>query len=291
MLTLKNVTPGMGAHYYREENYYSSEEGRQASQWFGRGAANLGLEGAVQAEDFKHLIHGKLPTTGEEFRKSSAAWGKNQKGRKAQERAGIDLTFSAPKSVTLQALVWGDERLFSAHRKAVQRTLNVIEQRYARTRIQQSGNERQTVTTGNLVAGLFQHDTSRDLDPHLHTHCVLINMTRANDRWYSLHNDPLYRNKKLLGQIYQNELALEVKALGYEIEARDHGQFEIAGYSRESIEAFSKRRMAMLSKISGSSNWEEKEQIWAQTRRTKETAIDRLELQTVWQHEARAVGS
>ena len=250
----------------------------------------MGLTGSIDAEDFKQLINGQLPTTGEQFRKSTAAWGKTQTGRKAQERAGIDLTFSAPKSVTLQALVMGDDRLFEAHQKAVERTLEIVERRYATTRIQEGGSERKVVTTGNLVAGLFQHDTSRDLDPHLHTHCVLLNMTRARNRWYSLHNDSLYRNKKLLGQIYQNELAIEVQKLGYKIETREHGQFEIAGFSREAIKAFSKRRMAMMANVSADASWEEKEAIWSQTRRTKEPQLDRLELQSVWRHEARAVG-
>ena len=129
-----------------------------------------------------------------------------------KERAGLDCTFSAPKSVSILALVAGDKRLEEAHREAVLRTLAIIERDYAMTRATRQG-EVQVVNTKNLVVGQFHHDTSRELDPHLHTHCVLLNMTEHNGRWYSLRNDDIHANKKLLGMIYQNELALQVNPL------------------------------------------------------------------------------
>ncbi|MGK7913152.1 MAG: MobF family relaxase, partial [Synechococcus sp.] len=202
-------------------------------------------------------------------------------------------TFSAPKSVSLLALAYGDGELEKAHRMAVERTLKVVEQRYAQTRVRFGSEEkdRRVVTTGNLVVGQFHHDTSRELDPHLHTHCVLLNMTRVeNGKWYSLHNDRIYKHRKLLGQIYQNELARQVQQLGYRIEPRDHGQFEITGFSREQLEFFSERRRQILQHIGAESTWAERESVWEATRTKKGESVARQELQDFWFREAQSIG-
>ena len=277
MLTTKVITPRQGESYYAKENYYSAEESVEHSQWAGVGAEELGLKGKVKPKDFKKLLYGELPG-GDPFRTKK----KERLGYK--ERAGLDCTFSAPKSVSILALVAGDKRLEEAHREAVLRTLAIIEQDYAMTRVTRQG-EVQVVNTGNLVVGQFHHDTSRELDPHLHTHCVLLNMTKHDGRWYSLRNDDIHANKKLLGMIYQNDLALQVKKLGYEIEPKEHGQFEVKGFTTEQLESFSKRRQQIKAQPGEESTWKQRELIWDKTRLAKGEPIPRAELQDYWKKE------
>ncbi|NJO93177.1 MAG: relaxase domain-containing protein [Hydrococcus sp. RM1_1_31] len=264
MLTTKVITPRQGESYYAKENYYSAEESVEQSEWIGQGAKKLGLKGQVTAKNFKKLLYGELPN-GTRFRKRK----KERAGYK--ERAGLDCTFSAPKSVSIQALVYGDKRLEEiAHREAVRRTLEIVERNYATTRVMVEGKI-QVIKTHNLVIGQFHHDTSRELDPHLHTHCVIINATKAeNGKWYSLRTDDIFANRKLLGMIYQNELALQVQKLGYEIEHKEHGQFEIKGFTQEQLESFSKRRQQIKTQLGEESTWKKREKVWDKTRIAKE---------------------
>ena len=98
-----------------------------------------------------------------------------------EHRAGWDATFHAPKSVSLTALVGGDDRVREAHREAVNVALNELE-RYTQARI---GGNRPAETTGQFVAAKFEHDTARPVDgyaaPQLHTHAVIFNMTERED--------------------------------------------------------------------------------------------------------------
>ncbi|NET37405.1 MAG: relaxase domain-containing protein, partial [Cyanothece sp. SIO1E1] len=204
--------------------------------------------------------------------------------------AGVDLTFSAPKSVSLVALVNGDTQLEVAHRNAVKRTLAVVQERYAMTRVRQ-GNQRSAVKTGNLVVGQFHHDTSREKDPQLHTHCVVLNVTQLpNRKWQSVHNDAFYRNKMLLGQIYRNELALEVQRLGYEIERGEKGLFEIKGYHPAHLKLFSKRAEQVKAYAGENASPEEKAIAVLMTRAPKGKEISRTELRDYWQAQAQTLG-
>ncbi len=161
-------------------------------------------------------------------------------------RSFYDLTFSAPKSVSVQALVGGDERLVAAHDKAVRETLAEAESHSA-TRVRLNGaNEDRT--TANWIVATYRHDTSRELDPQLHTHAVAANLTYdgVEGRWKALQASGLYERRAYLTEIYRNALAREVRVLGYEIEPRrdskgkDHG-FEIRGVSNELLEKYSVR--------------------------------------------------
>ncbi len=186
--------------------------------------------------------------------------------------------------MSLLALAGGREELEKAHKRAVKRTLKIIEQDYALTRATQNGQVK-LINTNNLVVGQFHHDTSRELDPHLHTHCVILNMTDHNNKWYAFRNDGVHANKKMLGMIYQNELALEVQKLGYEIEQKGHGQFEIKGFSEEQLMSFSKRRQQIQAKLGDNSSWSERESAWDKTRIKKGEPISREELQAYWRKE------
>jgi conjugative relaxase-like TrwC/TraI family protein len=163
--------------------------------------------------------------------------------RTMEHRAGWDATFSAPKSVSLTALVGGDERVRLAHRESVNIALDELE-KYVQARI---GGNHPAQTTGKWVAAKFEHDSSRPVDgyaaPQLHTHVVFFNMTELeNGDARALQPRELYRAQQYGTAVYRTELALRLRELGYQIEASPHGAPEIKGYSGEYIEASSPRR-------------------------------------------------
>ena len=233
MLSSSNLKSAQASSYFEKDDYYSKEEGPGGSRWLGKGATWLGLEGGVDQEQFTQILRGQSPDGAVLF---------SRKLDQSKRRAATDFTFSAPKSVSVAGLVQGDDRVIEAHQLAVERTLAILEDRYAETRVM-TANGRRIVGTGNIIAAVFAHGTSREAEPQLHSHCVVMNATQIeNGRWYGLLNDSAISNKKLLGQIYQNELAFELKQMGYEIEQREHGQFDIKGYSEELLKTFSTRR-------------------------------------------------
>lgn len=274
MLTAKNCKASAAVQYFTD--YYDPGQTR----WFGKGAAELGLVGEIDRESFEHICYGRSPDGSKYL---------GTKGDPDKRRAGTDFTFSAPKSVSLTGLVGGDSRLEVAHRIAVEKTLALIEERYAQTRITNNKNVVE-VKTGNLIVAQFDHIESRELDPHLHTHTLVMNLTQSeNGKWYANDNDRIFEHKKHLGTIYQSYLAAEVERLGYEIEPRPHGMFEIKGYERENLVEFSNRRMQILAQCSANSTWQTREDSWERTRKHKEH-IASTELKARWQQEASDLG-
>lgn len=246
MMTLSkgSLTAGQAARYYQEkyarDDYYS-EDRTVAGQWVGAGAEQLGLSGDVERADFVAVLDGRDPRTGQVVVESVP---------EKERRAGWDATFIAPKSVSLQALVGNDVRLLAAHRVAVTRALTELE-RFVQTR-QHGGQER--VTTGNMTAATFTHVAARPSqsgtakglgpDPHLHTHVVIVNMTRrADGHWRAVEPLELYRSQEHATAVYRTTLAHEVQQLGYRIaRTGQHGAWELEGFSRTQIEQFSQRR-------------------------------------------------
>ncbi len=233
--------PSQGVTYYERDGYYARDDPahKEGSAWIGKGAEALGLEGPVDADTFKDVLAGKVPDgTGRRL-------GRRDKEGHVHHRPGRDLTFSAPKSVSLAALIGGDERIVAAHDEAVKRTLAWLERDVVETRMKDPETGRMVRAGGQkIVAAAFRHDTSRNLDPQLHTHAVLANMVLGGDgRWRTMANESLYRRQKLAGMAYRAELARELARLGYRIEkAHADGRFEIAGVPRKVVEAFSTRR-------------------------------------------------
>src|SRR5437773_10631653 len=187
MLTIsKPLSSGQARSYHREEfanaqdNYYT--EGNQIrGQWHGQLAAQWGLRGEVQEEHFARLANGQHPLTGAQLVQSRAAHeytGANgAKVRSMEHRAGWDATFSAPKSVSLTALVGGDERVRRAHQESVAVALDELE-RYTQARL---GGNLPAETTGKWIAAKFEHDSARPVDgyaaPQLHTDVVFFKLT------------------------------------------------------------------------------------------------------------------
>jgi conjugative relaxase-like TrwC/TraI family protein len=237
---------GYSTRHLEHSDYYAEGE-RVAGRWQGRGAELLRLGGEVESEDFEALRQGLDPETGEFLRQRHSADRVAPDGTvQSFGRHLYDFTISAPKSVSIMAVVGRDERLLAAHRKAVSEALNELEA-HAATRVRQDGANADR-TTANLVIAVYHHDTSRELDPQLHTHAVAANLTYdgAEGRWKALQASGIYERRAYLTEVYRNALAREVQSLGYDIEDRrdtkghDCG-FEIRGVSDELLARYSKR--------------------------------------------------
>ncbi len=242
------MTGGAGyAQRHLEHSDYYDEHRRVQGEWHGQGAELLGLRGEVTREQFEAVREGLHPESGEFLRPRHSADRIAENGsEQSKGRSLYDLTFSAPKSVSIQALVGGDERLIAAHDRAVREALTEAEN-YAAARVRRNGaNEDRE--TANWIVAAYRHDTSRELDPQLHTHAVTANLTYdgVEGRWKALQASGLYERRAYLTEVYRNALAQEVSSLGYEIEprrdskGRDHG-FEIRGVSDELLEKYSVR--------------------------------------------------
>lgn len=286
MLTLARIVSAKAAaSYYEGSDDYYAEGGRAPSAWWGAGADALGLRGEVDSSDFRAVLDGRLPNGAEMHR--------GGEGR----TAGLDLTFSAPKSLSMQALIGGSPELLEAHQQAVTHALQYVQAELAAYRSTQDG-ETVSVRSQNLVAARYDHDVSRELDPQVHTHCVLLNVTQRPDgHWRALDAHALYEQQKLLGILYRAELAKRVQDLGYRIR-RTHqdGRFELAHITREQVEAFSTRlraidvALAAKGESRASASAEMRNVASLSTRRAKDTSVRRDELREAWNAKAAVLG-
>lgn len=250
MLSPKTQTNLKNAKTYFEEHLavgdYYTESNRVLGEWIGIGAEALGLTGVVEQKEFVRLCENAHPQTGAQLtarlnhtRKENA--GTSEEHEAANRRVFFDFTFSPPKSVSIAALVGGDERIVEAHQEAVKIAARELEH-FAATRIRQAGSnaDRQT---GKIVAALFQHETSRALDPHLHTHCIIFNATHDSEqgRWKALQNYHMLLAQKYVENVYYHELARALRSCGYTVENSARGDFRLAEISPELCERFSKR--------------------------------------------------
>jgi conjugative relaxase-like TrwC/TraI family protein len=256
MMTLsKALSAGQAQKYYdaeytnARESYYSEDDNIDG-EWFGKLAKEWGLAGAVDKEAFARLTEGQEPRSGEQLiRHIKVKEYENKYGEKvnnSEHRAGYDATFSAPKSVSLAALVGDDDRIRQAHRKAVKTALGEL-QNYVQARM---GGNTPAQTTRNFAAALFEHDSARPdketgyAAPQLHTHAVIFNLTRLdNDRIKPVQPIELYRSQKYATAIYRAVLSEQLQALGYQVEVDSRtGAPEIKGFSEEYLVASSPRR-------------------------------------------------
>ena len=252
MLTISSpLSAGQAQTYHakeftaKEQNYWSQEQ-TVAGEWQGRLAEKFGLAGGVGAEEFARLSQGQHPSTGEQLVQHRAAHQyKDEQGKTVtsmEHRAGWDATFSAPKSVSLTALVGGDNRVRVAHREAVTVALRELEH-YTHARI---GGNHPAEHTGLFVAAKFEHDTARPVDgyaaPQLHTHAVIFNMTeRDNGQPRALQERTLFQSRQFATAVYQSELMYRLTRLGYELQPGRSGAPEIRGYTQEYLDASSPR--------------------------------------------------
>lgn len=253
MLTIsKPLSAGQARSYHEkefanaEQNYYS-QKGTVQGEWIGMLAAAWGLAGAVRTAEFERLAEGQHPATGEQLveHRVSRTY-TNEKGETvttAAHRAGWDATFSAPKSVSITALVGGDESVREAHRESVRVALDELE-RYVQARI---GGNHPAETTGKMIAAKFEHDSARPVNgyaaPQLHTHVVIFNVSQTADgKSHALQPREIYRSQRYATAVYQSELVSHLLQMGYEIERDANGTPQIRGYTSEYLQASSPRR-------------------------------------------------
>ena len=263
MLTIsKPISSGQAQTYHAKEftsaaqNYWKQGD-TILGEWQGQLAEKYGLVGAIDAQHFARLSEGQNPHTAEQLvqhRKAqeyTTADGTTVKP--VEHRAGWDATFSAPKSVSLTALVGGDDRVREAHRQAVTIALTELE-RYTQARI---GGNNPAETTGKFIVAKFEHDTARPVDgyaaPQLHTHAVIFNMTeRPDGSTRALQERGFFDSQQFATAVYQSELTYRLRNLGYEIEAGKSGAPDVKGYTAEYLEASSPRRQQIEEAITRS---------------------------------------
>jgi conjugative relaxase-like TrwC/TraI family protein len=263
MLTISKPLSSTQAQTYHakeftaaEQNYWKQDDTIQG-EWRGKLAEEFGLSGAVGALEFSRLAEGQHPATGEQLVRHRVVHEyKTEDGRTitpVEHRAGWDATFSAPKSVSLTALVGGDSEVRQAHRQAVAFALHELEH-YTQARV---GGNYAPETTGQFVAATFEHDTARPVDgyaaPQLHTHSVIFNMTERGDgTMRALQPRSLFETQQFATAVYQSHLTYQLRTLGYEIEPGRSGAPEIKGYSQEYLDASSPRRQQIVEAVARS---------------------------------------
>ena len=214
-----------------QNDYYAAGEIRPG-QWIGTVAGRLGLNHAVTREQFHALCENRNPETGERLTQ------RQQKENK--RRVFFDFTCAPPKSVSVLAVTLDDQRLVEAHEESARIAFRELET-FAATRVRKQGSQRDR-TTGNLVAAAYVHNSSRELDPQLHTHFTVFNATFDDSErcWKALQAGGMYDAIRYGTAVYRNELAKRVQQIGYGIQPAKHG-FEIEGVSDEVLKRFSKR--------------------------------------------------
>jgi conjugative relaxase-like TrwC/TraI family protein len=245
VLSPKTQTNLKNAKGYFEEHlsvgdYYAENE-RVQGEWVGEGAALLGLSGKVIRDEFLALCENQHPKSGEQLTQRRNTVRREGADEVANRRVFYDFTFSPPKSVSIAALIGDDQRIVGAHAEAVKIALKELE-RFASARVRGGGNNADR-RTGNIVAALFEHETSRALDPHLHTHCIIFNATYDNEesRWKALQNYEMLGAQKYAENVYYHELARALIGFGYGLTNSARGDFELIGIAPELRDRFSKR--------------------------------------------------
>lgn len=288
MMSLHRLGPLAEEYYLSQvaagiEDYYS--EGREApGRWLSRSAELLGLDGPVDGQDLRAVLRGHDPTTGDPLHRAHN-----------RSTPGWDLTFRAPKSVSL---LWGlGERdvahaVADAHHAAVATALDYLERTAGFTRTGRNGVNR-VEATAFLAAG-FDHRTSRDGDPHLHTHVLVANSVLAADgRWRTIDGRGIYRHKMAASYLYDAELRHQLTArLGVEWTYVLKGTAEIAAIDHELCRLFSKRRGVIEDKLAewGASSAEAAEMAALSTRQAKTTSESTVFLKARWRAEATGAG-
>ncbi|ENE93152.1 MobF family relaxase [Escherichia coli] len=251
-----------GNYYTDKDNYYVL--GSMGERWAGQGAEQLGLQGSVDKDIFTRLLEGRLP--------DGADLSRMQDGSN-KHRPGYDLTFSAPKSVSMMAMLGGDKRLIDAHNQAVDFAV-VRWRRWLHT-----GDDGRTVRnglTGNLVMALFNQTPVAIRTTVTHA-WVVANVTQHNGEWKTLSSDKVGKtgfsenvlaNRIAFGKIYQSELRQRVEALGYETEVvGKHGMWEMPGVP---VEAFSGRSQAIREAVGEDASLKSRDVAALDTRKSKQ---------------------
>lgn len=232
---LKSATAAVD-YYLNAFNYYQGDA--TATAWLGSGKEALNLGENVDQQMLLNLLQGRMPD------------GKKLQNLKGEHRPGFDMTFSAPKSVSILVGLDAAPELVGFHDEAVKYALSQIESEFAEARVSRNG-EIHYEKTGNLLAAAFRQPSSRANDPALHTHCVTLNVTFLNGEAKSLASDKQRRHGVVeqiqnhahyCGLLYRHHLANRLKEAGFSLRLTGDGLFEIDGISEVVLKEFSRRR-------------------------------------------------
>ena len=250
MLSIKTQCSLKDARHYFQEHLtvgdYYAEGQHVPGHWFGHGAEQLGLSGVTRMDEFVRLCENLHPQTGQKLtlRQNTTRTDIGPDGQEqtnSNRRVFYDFTFSPAKSVSIAALAGDDSRIVEAHEQAVTEALRQL-QSFAASRVRKKGEYTDRITN-NIVAAVFRHETSRALDPHLHSHCIVFNATfdPVEKQWKALQNYEMLAAQKFVLNVYYHELARSLVKCGYQIESKLRGDFEIKGVKTDLVKKFSKR--------------------------------------------------
>jgi conjugative relaxase-like TrwC/TraI family protein len=288
VLSIGKLGRGQESYYLQAvaqgvEDYYLGS-GEAPGRWIGDGSRRLGLVGEVDAASLRAVLDGRNPAS------ESSLIGL----RRPDRLPGYDLTFSAPKGVSLLfALAEPDvsATVRRAHDAAVRQALGYLEREAGEVRRGTDGVDR--LPGGGFVAAAFRHRTSRAGDPQLHTHVLVANMTQGSDgRWSALDGRQLYTQAKTAGTLYQAVLRHELRDLGLAWTLRDNGLAELAGVPAPVLRAFSRRRVEieLALQAAGQSSRPAAEVAALTTRKAKDYGVDPTSLAAEWHTRADALG-
>jgi conjugative relaxase-like TrwC/TraI family protein len=288
MLSIGKLGTGQESYYLEKvaegaEDYYSGE-GEAEGYWVGTAATLLGLDGKVDGDQLTVMLTGINPATGEPL-------GLRAVGGRGPV-PGFDLTFSAPKSVSLTWALGGGgvgAEVAAAHRASVEAALGYLERSATFTR---RGANAEFVPGWGLLAAVYPHRSSRAGDPHLHTHVLVANATIGPDgRWTRLYHPALYEHAKTAGYLYEAHLRDELaRRLGVRWQEVRNGIAEIEGFSAEELRAFSTRRAEILAAAGEGASAREMQIATLTTRRAKERDLTDESLREAWRAKAADIG-
>jgi conjugative relaxase-like TrwC/TraI family protein len=289
MLSIGKLGKGQERYYLDKvaegaEDYYSGE-GEVAGEWLGDAAKDLGLSGEVKPAQLEAMLTGRNPTDGDPL--------VGMRGVPSSGSVpGFDLTFSAPKSVSL---LWGlggpvaALEVKAAHREAIGAALSYLQREACWTRRGAGGSEF-LKGNGYLAAG-YVHRSSRNGDPQLHTHVLIANATKAEGRWTRLYHPAIYDHAKTASYIYEAHLRHELtRRLGVQWQPTRKGIAEIAGFADEHLRTFSTRRAEILEAAGADASARSMQVATLATRKTKERDVGHGELLARWRSRAEEIG-
>jgi len=279
MMSLSTIS-GDSSYYGGKENFEIIQEDK--GEWHGKGAELLQLNGKIEPAQLDAMLKGHLP---------DGANLKTTQHGKETNRPGLDLTFGAPKSVSILALMGGDARLQEAFKLSVKETLDIVEQS---VNCRQTVNGETTLTnTGNGIFALYTHDTNRNGEMHLHTHALMLNATHDGEKWRALGSDlhnhggireTLYDLQINFGRTQGILLRQKVEALGYEtVSSGKNGLWEIKDVPREVIDAYSTRTQEIREQAGEDASAKSREIAALDTREKKELVNGETRLAEWWQ--------
>lgn len=264
------------------EDYFLGH-GEAPGRWIGAGRHEFGLDGQVDAAEFEAVLRGDDPRTLEHLAAGN------------RQVSGWDFCFRAPKTVSLLFGLGDPEvagAVVAAHEEAVEAAFSWVEREALRSRRGRNGVE--VVHTTGFAGAAFRHRTSRESDPHLHTHVVVPNLVRGTDgKWATPHSKLFHHLAATAGYLYESHLrAVLTEELGVEWEAAVNGIADVAGFDEGVIDAFSKRRAQIEAhlKAAGQTSARAREIASLATRAPKDHAMDAHRLRAGWWDEADALG-